>query len=406
MVERLQRIGALLVGALTIAAATAACDGITALDPCSREGACEVRGGYDLALSNFGHTQPLVTIGGVLEVSYTIRNRGDQRSPAATLQLEVCELFCLSPGRDYTAAPPNIPPLEPGESATGTFAVQVAAAIRGVYSVNARIAPGEQRQTGDVEHSNDGGKTSEFRIELPDLTVTVGTVPAEILAGTLLRVEITVRNEAKVTGAPSSVTVPCVIRAHSQVCVSGIEPLRLQTPSLGPGQSRTDTVSLPVPLGSPADQRVAYRVKACADADDKIPQERGDDCATTAPFEALPNLVAACNGRSIAPGQTLSGMLESADCDLAVGMDADVYVFEAAPGASYTADATSGELECVSLNLHNRRGDKITEGSSCSSTAATLRATLVNGGTYYLTVTSFALFGSRFGSYQVSLRRE
>jgi hypothetical protein len=348
---------------------------VSAIDLCAPAGACEVQG-VDVEMTQLV-VEDTVAMALPFEVKFHLRNRGSESSAATTAT--ICLTDCSRVQHTL-----NVPALKPGATFTGSTMVQPPADVWGIATlyVNVHISDA-------VSNEN---RSQSVHLEAPNLATSITSLAPEVQAATSVRVVLTVRNTATRARAAESVTQLCISQSsYLSSCLQGIEPVRIATPSLTAGATFTDTLNLSIPINAlwHADEQDERWLVGCADVDRRLQQSRtDDDCGISGKLVVLPNLEARCDVRPIAPGQTLTGVLDAAGCSLRYASRSGVARFTAEANRTYRTalESYGGHVRIISS-----RGVVIDEGWE------TVHVTPTAGGAYYI------LF-SRWGDGPYSLQ--
>jgi hypothetical protein len=321
------------LGAAVLAVFLAACgggDGPVQSDPCDAVGACEVQG-IDLTLDALTLDAPLVAdlalqvapTGGTVAAAFTVRNRGSENAPATTVQL------CVNPSC-RAAQTLKVPALAPGGTHQGN-AVLSLGGISGPVSVAAALS-------GTDADSANGARSVSLLAERPDLRVRVrfeGGEQPEYLLGAEVRATIVTTNVAHVAAAAASTGVMCLRRANSR---GGCEErLEYPVPALAAGASseRTFTVTLSASLFQYADYPAFSVIEGCTDLYSRVDQPRDRFDCDNLVLRVRPDVDRTCPPVLIAPGGSVSGVLQQSDCDFSFTSSVDLLRFEAAENTTY-----------------------------------------------------------------------
>jgi hypothetical protein len=320
------------LGAALLAGFLAACgggDGPVQPDPCDAAGACEVQG-IDLTLDALTLDAPLVAelalqvapAGGTVTAAFTVRNRGSENAPASAVKL------CVNPSC-RAAQTLDVPALAPGGTHQGS-AVLSLARISGQVSVAAALS-------GTDADSANGARSVPLLAERPDLRLQVrieGPQQQNFLVGTNVQATIITTNVAYVAGAPESTGSMCQLGRRVGECAERAE---YPVPALAAGASyeRPFTVALSPSLLRYADDPASSGIQGCTDVYSRVDQPRDLRDCDSRYFYVRPDLALTCPPVPIAPGGSVSGMIQESDCDFTFAGNADLLKFEAAANTTY-----------------------------------------------------------------------
>ena len=241
------------------------------------------------------------TPGTTIEITDTVRNRGQSKAPATTVKL----YFSAQSTYDASAVligSHSVPALDPDASHSGSTSVTVpaSAGAAGLYYVIAVVDP------DNVVSEYDEGNNSERWVKVavgPDLHISgaVGA-PASIVPGTVIQVTETTRNRG-VSGAGPSVTkfyLGTTPTFNPAAPLIGSRPV----PALAALAVSTATTSVTIPASTTA--AGTYYLFAIADADNQIlePDETNN---TTAYAEVRIGPDLHISGAVSAPASALAG---------------------------------------------------------------------------------------------------
>jgi subtilase family serine protease len=213
--------------------------------------------GADLVVSSL--TVPSTAgAGQAIVVTDTTKNQGAGAAPASTTTFYLSANVTLE-GSDALLGSRSIPPLAAGGTNSASTSVTIpAATTTGTYYVLAKAdadnAVVETFETNNVKIS--------FSVRVgPDLIVTVVTAPITAVAGTIVTVSNTTKNQGG-GGAPGSTTsfyLSTNVLLDASDTLLGMRPVG----SLGPGLSDSGSIAVTIPRGTPAG---SYYIIAAADS--------------------------------------------------------------------------------------------------------------------------------------------
>lgn len=325
----------ILCGAITALMITGCDDVMGVIDPCSRDGACEVEG-VSFVVDELNTNGTLIQdvnrrflpAGSELEVGYVIRNRGSESSDAVDFRM------CLSTGRNGVCSDlrqvVSTGSLSPGERATGTLRFNVPSTVSGERNVVAYL----------IQRRSQAELREPVVLELPDFETEVALNVGEAPAGEPLQLEVTVRNTAFVASAPPSTAGACLTTGTttSPRCLSDQGMQFFDVPELAPGGTWTDTVPFVTPLSALAfpDDRTNRRVSVRANANQSVTEQSTSRNWAHAQYTVYPNLDMSCDVIAVEVGATSSGMLTPNGCNLRWNRGVNVYRAELVEGRAYS----------------------------------------------------------------------
>ena len=321
-----------------------ACDDIMGvIDPCSVDGACEVEGISFVvdqlslsAMHDADENRNYIASGTPLEVSYVVRNRGDETSMERTMTLCITPGSTGSTGCTTYSRSINLGPLDPGERQSGTVTFPLSEDINGDRSVRATI-----------NHRSHSQTTENITIEWPrfrgDLTILQG----EVRAGETLPVEIRIHNDTRVKVAPSSRAGLCITPVNLRRCLEAHPMEMKEIPGLEAGGVHVDTVTYTVPAGTlefPEDTR-NRTLSLLVNANDAVNAWIPGNGWTSANFSVLPNIDIRCGITDLQVGAMDSGSLNPTGCDLRWNRGVNIYRVDVQAGQPYQMRIESSDGE-------------------------------------------------------------
>ena len=375
-----------LCGAITAFMITGCDDVMGVIDPCSRDGACEVEGVsfvVDELTSNGTLIQDVnrrfLPAGSELEIGYVIRNRGSESSEAVDFRI------CLSTGRNGVCSDlrqvVSTGSLSPGERATGTIRFNVPNTVSGERNVVAYW----------IQRRNQAELREPVVLELPDFQADVALSVGEAPAGEPLQLEVTVRNTAFVSSAPSSRAGACLTGGTPPRCLFDQGMQYFDVPGLAPGEAWTDTIPFVTPLAALAfpDDRTNRRVSVQANANQSVTEQSTSRNWDHAQYTAYPNLDMSYDVVSIEVGAISSGMLTPGGCGLRWNRGVNVYRTELVEGRAYSFRISSQDdtPRYWSGLVLDGRGTQVTQYSNIvRASERALDFTPNSSGVHYLVV--------------------
>lgn len=380
------RSSAVALSVIALILGMAGCDKVAeTLDPCAGERACEVDG-VDVIVDKASLdanvvpeiNKPAVPVGGTVEVSYTLLNRGKERSEATSLQ--VCLGDCVY--NDPVRKSVDIPALKPGETVSGTVKLVLPDDQYGDWSVQLEVYDKSRNK-----------KDLSLLIERPNLLATLSLLAEEAQVGTDVKAVVTVKNQAYVAGAPKSTSRVCLqgYSYYTPTCYEQFAFVDVETRALQAGATQVDTIAYPLAVSALdyPDRVLEHKLMVCGDVHGST---GGEQSCVDKPFTTLPNFDLACNVGDIVPGQTHSGTITAAKCDLYVADKVEMVKFTAPANTSYAVDltdlASSISGDRASVYILTPRGAVIAEEISLYE-GDTFTFTIGQAGTYYLAITSW-----------------
>lgn len=374
----------LIVGAAFV---LGGCDDILGvIDPCSKDGACEVEGISFVVdeLSTNGTmiealNRRVLEAGSEMVISYRVRNRGDQASNAQELRICVAGGF----GCSDLSQRINLDPMDPGDRVSGSVTFNLPSTLSGTREVRAM-----------VNHSSHSRTTEEVTFELPDFRSELRVLEGEVPAGEHVPAEVTIRNETHVATAPPSRAGLCLSERISPRCLSGHDLQGFDVPALAAGETWTDTIQYAIPMAALAfpDDRTNRRLSVLANANEAVSEGSTNYNWAHASFTVWPNLDKGCAVTDISPGQEVSSTLNPTGCDLRWNRGADVYRLEVEAGRLYRFQIKSddeNEYRWSGLVLSHTGTEIASFVANTSSSRTTHRIidfTAVESGTYHVVV--------------------
>lgn len=173
----------------------------------------------------------------------------------------------------------------------------------------------------------------------PDLVVSAVSSPAEVRAGSTLRVEVTTKNRGRTRAAATTTRVYLSPdrRVGRDVAVASV-----RVPRLAPGRRHAARLDLLVPAGTAAR---SYRLLACADVRRKVRESReGNNCRLT---EAAVRVTAGGSDFPLTPDPiTVSSDVDDARAvsRMAMPTEATTITATGGDGTSYTLELPAGAL--------------------------------------------------------------
>ena len=379
----------ILCGAITALMITGCDDVMGVIDPCSRDGACEVEG-VSFVVDELNTNGTLIQdvnrrflpAGSELEVGYVIRNRGSESSDAVDFRM------CLSTGRNGVCSDlrqvVSTGSLSPGERATGTLRFNVPNTVSGERNVVAYL----------IQRRSQAELREPVVLELPDFETEVALNVGEAPAGEPLQLEVTVRNTAFVATAPPSTSGACLTTGTTPRCLSDQGMQFFDVPELAPGGTWTDTVPFVTPLSALAfpDDRTNRRVSVQANANQSVTEQSTSRNWAHAQYTVYPNLDMSCDVVPVEVGATSSGMLTPGGCDLRWNRGVNVYRTELVEGRAYSFRIASRDDTAIRWSglVLDQRGTRITQFvaglSSTRTTERSLDFTPTSSGVHYFVV--------------------
>ena len=365
--ESNRRGGGAAIGTILLLLLLSACDDVLGIiDPCAKDGACEVDG-ISFVVDELETNAMLISdlnryfipAGSELEIQYAIRNRGDETSAAEEVQI------CLSTGTGTSCSQLTrsvvVDPLGPGDIAAGTLTFDLPSDVSGRRNAVARVS-----------HRSHSVSSREVTIERPDFHSEISLLEPEARAGELAMMQVEIRNAAHVADAPVSRAGACLSWGSNPQCLSGHELEMFDVPALRSGDIWTDTVPYRIPLAALQypDDVTNRRLSVRANANDAIDEGSTSQNWAHADLTVLLNLDLACPVTELTEGEPVAGTLTSAGCDLRWMSGVNVYRMEVEEGQLYRLqiESADGAAHRWSGLVLSRRGTQITELTTHSQT--------------------------------------
>lgn len=369
--------------ALLLLTTTAACDEVSDVigseDPCDREGACEVDGvGFvfdELSTDAYyaeDMNRAVASSGSSVEVTYDIRNRGDETSGRRELQLG------LAGALSTTGRTVDIEPLEPGESQRSSIEI---------------VIPEDRAGDRDLRAQIRGARTSKdlgLRVEDPDLQASLEALESEVRVAEEVTAVVGVSNEAYVTEAPSSRTEVCLLEPRRDRCREGRDWDRLETPALAPGEEWSDTIQVHLPTADLADpaESEQWEMMATANVNERFPEMNSENNSSKDSFVALPNLPEACPIEGhLEVGDRTTGTLDPSACDLSSQRDVTLYEIDLSEGEEYAVTLEKPEDLTFHLKVISNLGTVLEDGREYRGDEISFGVTPHEAGQHFIGVT-------------------